>query len=169
MFETNRTVVRQWQTSDLEVLVSVYGDTDAMRWVGDGKPISRREAQHWLHVTVQNYRQRGYGMFAVELRENFAVIGFCGLVHPNGQPEPELKYAYSRTYWGQGLASEVALGAIRYGAQVHGMKRIIATIAPENTASHRVLLKSGMNKGELRQNGDGSQTQFFVWELHGET
>lgn len=168
-YETDRTIVRRWKHSDLADLLRVYGDADAMRWVADGEPISRSDAERWLDVTAANYRMRGYGMFAVELREKSEVVGFCGLVHPDGQQDPEIKYAYLRTYWGQGLATEVAKGAIRYGTEVHGMDRIIATTAPENAASHRVLLKAGMQEGELRKNGDGTQTQYFVWDRRGET
>lgn len=168
VFETDRTVVRRWRDTDLADVLRVYGDADAMRWVDDGKPISQSEAERWLEVTETNYRLRGYGMFAVELRGNFNIIGFCGLVHPGGQQDPEIKYAYSRVYWGQGIATEVAEGAIRYGEAVHKMDRIIATTAPENLASHRVLLKAGMQKGELCQNSDGTRTQYFVWGRCGE-
>ncbi len=59
----------------------------------------------------------------------------------------------------------MARAAIAYGAQVHGMRRIIATTAPENEASHRVLLKAGMHVGELTRDNDGEITQFFVWDL----
>ncbi len=165
VFETGRTVVRRWRRSDLASLLSVYGDAEAMRWVGDGTPISHEAAENWLEVTQGNYEERGYGMFAVELRDKPGVIGFCGLVHPGGQQQTELKYAYSRAFWGQGLATEVARAAIAYGAQVHGMRRIIATTAPENEASHRVLLKAGMHVGELTRDNDGEITQFFVWDL----
>jgi hypothetical protein len=43
------------------------------------------------------------------------------------------------------------------------MRHIIGTTAPANAASHRVLLKAGMKRGDLRDNGDGSQTQLFHW------
>lgn len=42
--------------------------------------------------------------------------GFYGLVHPNGQPEPEIKYALLRTYWGCGFATEAVSAMLQYGA-----------------------------------------------------
>jgi RimJ/RimL family protein N-acetyltransferase len=45
----------------------------------------------------------------------------------------------------------------------HGISHMLATTAPENVASHRVLAKAGMSRGELRSNEDGSFTQVFEY------
>lgn len=163
IFRTDRLIVRRWRDSDLSALLAVYGDADAMRWVGDGEPITREECVKWLEVTRTNYEKRGYGMFAVERTSAPGVIGCCGIVHPGGQAEPEVKYAFLRSHWGRGFATEAVAGLLEYGAGVHGLRHIIATTAPANTASHRVLLKVGMERGDLRDNEDGSQTQLFHW------
>jgi RimJ/RimL family protein N-acetyltransferase len=84
-------------------------------------------------------------------------------VHPAGQDVPEAKYALRRGLWGKGLATEALIGLLSYGASAFGMKEVIATTAPENVASHRVLLKAGMQSGALRENDDGSFTQLFFW------
>ena len=54
-------------------------------------------------------------------------------------------------------------GLIAYGARIHSLAHIIATTAPANVASHRVLLKAGMLRAELRADGDGNHTQLFHW------
>lgn len=162
-FETERLLVRRWRDSDLTALLAVYGDADAMRWVGDGRPITPDECVQWLAVTRSNYEKRGYGMFAIEQRSSPGVVGFCGIVHPGSQPEPEIKYALLRRHWGRGLATEAVSGLLSYGARSHNLARLIATTAPENVASHRVLLKAGMARGELRTNEDGTRTQLFHW------
>ncbi|RVT46829.1 GNAT family N-acetyltransferase [Rubrivivax albus] len=164
VFETERLVVRRLRDSDLSDLMAVYGDAEAMQWVGDGQPITENECREWLVVTHRNYEKRGYGMFAVELNAAPGVIGFCGIVHPGGQEEAEVKYAYLRKFWGQGIATEALCGLIGYGTRAHEITRFIATTAPENSASHAVLSKAGMRRGELRQNEDGSFTQLFEYE-----
>ena len=162
-FQTERLLVRRWVDSDLEALVAVYGDADAMRWVGEGRPITREQCVLWLAVTRTNYGKRGYGMFAVEQLAEPGVIGFCGIVHPGGQVEPEVKYAFLRACWGRGFATEAASGLIAYANRVHGLAFLMATAAPSNIASHKVLLKAGMQRAELRTNPDGTQTQLFQW------
>jgi ribosomal-protein-alanine N-acetyltransferase len=163
VFETERLLVRHWRDADLPGIEAVYGNAEAMRWVGDGQPISKAQCIQWLEVTRANYQQRGYGMFAVELRVAPGLIGCCGIVHPGGQEEPEIKYAYLPAYWGMGIATEAARGMLEYAVSQHKLDYLIATTAPENTASHRVLLKAGMHYGELKTDADGLQTQVFEY------
>ena len=66
--------------------------------------------------------------------------------------------------WGKGIASEALVGLIAYGVREHGIARMIATTAPENAASQRVLLKAGMRRGELRSHDDGGRTQVFEYD-----
>jgi [ribosomal protein S5]-alanine N-acetyltransferase len=166
LFETQRLRCRRWVTSDIEPLFAVYSDPDAMRWVGDGSPITRRECNDWLRVTAANYEKRGYGMFALEEIISGQVIGFCGLVHPGGQDEAEVKYAFLRSSWGKGLASEAITTLLSYGASQHSLTQIIATVHPDNLASQRVLAKVGLQKIEERQNEDGSVTFVYLWRAH---
>lgn len=144
-------------------MLDVYGDAEAMRWVGDGQPLDLAQCEHWVEVTHRNYAARGYGMFALVGLGSRAVIGICGLVHPGGQVEAEFKYALRREHWGQGLASEAAAAMLAAGASVFGLDHVIATAAPDNVASHRVLLKAGMQRGPVQCNADGSDTQVFFW------
>ena len=163
LFETPRLQVRRLEDTDLDALLDVYGDARAMRWVGDGRPLDRGGCTEWLAVTRRNVATRGYGMCAIVERASGRVIGFCGLVHPGGPPEAELKYALHRAHWGRGYATEAASALLAHGAAAHGLRRVVATAAPENLASHRVLLKAGLRRAELVRNDDGSFTQRFEW------
>lgn len=163
IFETVRLRCRRWRPTDLAPLFAVYSDPEGARWVGDGEPITMAECDAWLRVTDANYRRRGYGMFALEDRANGEVIGFCGLVHPGGQVDAEVKYAFLRRHWGRGLASEAVPPLLAYGAQRHGLSKVIATVAAGNLASQRVLTKAGLRRTALRENADGSQTIVFEW------
>lgn len=163
VFQSERLLCRCWVPEDIEALVAVYCDAESMRYVEDGKPLTRRECEAWLEVTEANYARRGYGMFALVERTSGAVVGFAGLVHPGGQPEPEVKYAMRRAHWGRGLASESVPRVLDYGARAHGLRRIIATVAPDNHASLRVLSKAGMALVGRRANDDGSTTCVLEW------
>lgn len=169
VFESKRLRCRRWIPNDVEPLFAVYSDQEGARWIDDGRPITYAECDRWLRVTEANYAKRGYGMFALESRASGQVIGFCGLVHPNNQAEPEIKYAFLSTYWGQGYASEAVPALLAYGASTHGLTRIIATVAKGNLASQRVLLKSGMVYSHTieEENGaeeeDEAQTLLYEW------
>jgi len=165
IFQTARLICRRWIPEDLEPLFCVYSDPQAVRWVGDGQPITRDQCKEWLRVTEANYATRGYGMFTLVEREQHGVVGFAGLIHPGGQPEAEIKYALLRAYWGAGLASEAVPQLLAYGATSHGLQRIVATVAPANLASQRVLIKAGMALPVQRLNEDGSTTLVFEWPV----
>ena len=167
LFHTERLQVRPLHDVDLDALCAVYGDADAMRWVGDAQPLSRERCIEWLAVTRRNYATRGYGMATLLLRDSAEVVGFCGLVHPGGQLEAEIKYALRREFWNQGYATEAARGMLDYGARAFGLRRVIATAAPANVASHRVLLKAGLTRFDTRSNHDGSDTELFAWGVPG--
>lgn len=168
IFETPRLLGRHITAEDLGELLAVYGDADAMRWVGEGRPLDRAQCERWVEVTLGNYASRGYGMTALVERGTGAVVGFCGLVHPGGQAEAEVKYALRREHWGRGLATEAVRAVLDYGRRRFGLTRIVATVAPENVASQKVLLKAGMRPHEPRTEEDGTITEVFVWEQHGD-
>lgn len=163
LFDTPRLHVRRIAAVDLDAMVAVYGDAENMRWVGDGKPLPRADCERWIEITRRNYEARGYGMFAVVLSASGETVGFCGLVHPANQETAELKYAYRPECRGLGYATEAAAALLGYGARALGIAEVIATVAPENGASHRVLDKLGMRRATPRRNDDGSITDVFAW------
>lgn len=163
LFTTERLRIRRIDAADAPMMYAVYSDPVAARFVDDGLPIKREEVGAWIAKTQDNYVHFGYGMMAIEWRETGEDIGFIGLVHPGGQPEAELKYALLRSWWGQGIATEAALGAMDYGRDALGLKELIATVDPEHLASQRVLAKAGFALREDRPNEDGSVTRVMEW------
>ncbi|MDF1838441.1 MAG: GNAT family N-acetyltransferase [Planctomycetota bacterium] len=161
--ETERLRIRHLQPSDIAHMRVVYGDLEAMRYVGDGSAISEEDCVRWVDVTLKNYTKRGYGMFVVELKESGRVIGFCGLVHPGDQELPELKYAYLREHWGQGYASEAGEALRAHGEHSLGMPGIIATVDPEHIVSHRVLAKCNFTLRKTITEDDGLPIAVWAW------
>ena len=163
VFMTPRLRCRRWIASDLQAIHATYSDPEVVRYVGDGTPITPAQCEEWMSVTARNYATWGYGMFALESRNDAGLVGFCGLVHPGGQPDAEIKYAFMRQAWGQGLASEAVPALLRHGHDAHGLDRIVATVAPANLASQQVLSKVGARRIAERLNDDGSTTWVYEW------
>jgi DNA-3-methyladenine glycosylase II len=161
VFLSPRLRCRHWRPDDLTVILEVYGDADAMRWVGDGSPLLPGEARRWLDVTAANYERRGYGMFALEDRATGRVVGFAGLVHPDDQREAEVKYAFARDVWGRGLATEAVERLLACARTDFGLDEVIATVAPENVVSQRVLTKAGLQRRADRVDDEGTRTWVY--------
>ena len=163
LFRTERRIVRKLDEADVDAMHSVYGDAVTMEPLGDGETLDSDGCAEWVQVTLRNYERYGYGMSAVCTHAG-DVIGFCGIVHPGGQDEPELKYALRSDQWGAGIGTEVARAMLEYGARSFGMRRIIATIAPTNDRSRNVLKKIGMRYVERRVDDDG-EADVYEWLL----
>jgi len=163
LFTTQRLICRRWRSSDVDAVYRVYADPEGARWVDDGQPITVGESERWLAVTDANYAARGYGMFALEAVDTSTLVGFCGLVHPAGQSVAETKYAFDRSCWGKGYATEALVGLIAYAVEQHGKERVIATVAPQNLGSQRVLVKAGFNFESARLEDDGESTLIYGW------
>ncbi len=162
LFETDRLVARRLTHDDASAMVEIYGDRDAMRYVGDGEPLDLEACRHWVDVTDGNFERRGYGMVALIERSTGVMVGCVGIVHPDQQPDPEVKYAFRRDAWGRGFATEAVRGLIEWGRSQFSLPYLIATTAPGNEPSHRVLGKAGFVRHSVREDEDGTT---FVWRL----
>ncbi len=144
--ETKRLLLREFELSDTEAMLHVFGDPEVMHF-GSGVQ-TKPWVENWLARCQQNYcSEIGYGHWAVVEKQSQQVIGFCGLkLFPdiNGKPETEVGYRLARPYWNQGFATEAAFAVRDYGFRVLKLPQLIAIIDPENTASLNVARKLGM-------------------------
>ncbi|KAF3888095.1 MULTISPECIES: GNAT family N-acetyltransferase [Nostocales] len=161
LFETPRLVVRQLRHSDADALFAVYSDPLVVRWVGDGTPLTHELCVKWIKISLRNYQTKGFGASAVVAKSNSQFIGCCGIIYDPQRNEPEIIYGFGKRWWGQGFASEVVRPMLAYGLKQCGLKRILATIAPENLASVRVAIKAGMVFEREEIEADGSPTLIY--------
>ena len=141
---TPRLWVRQLEPDDVDALFEVCRDPVVMRWVGDGKPLTRELCGKWIEISNRNYRTKGYGAWAVIERESGEFIGYAGLVHAPDRVDPEIIYTFRQAWWGRGLAGELAPAILRHGRVRLGLTRLIATVDPANLASLKIVDRCGM-------------------------
>ena len=145
ILETNRLILRQFHIRDGDALEHVFGDPEVMRY-GPGVQ-TQAWVNDWLRDCMENYRQWGFGPWAVVEKTVSVVIGYAGLYHfsdIDGHPEIEVGYRLMRSHWGRGFATEAVKAIRQYAFHVLCLPRLIALIDPQNTASIRVAEKIGM-------------------------
>jgi RimJ/RimL family protein N-acetyltransferase len=145
--ETARLYLRLFRPADLEDLAGLLADPDVVRYVGNGLPIPREEAENALHSIIRHWDNHGFGRWAVSERSTRKFIGFGGLRSLMGTPE--VVYHLAPPYWGRGLATEIARASLRFGFEDRQFDRIVAVAKPENAASIKVMAKAGL-KYEMR-------------------
>lgn len=166
--ETERLVVRHLRPDDLDEFWEVCGDSEIMRFVGDGRPLSREQTRRWIEKSLENYGKHGFGCLAVVDKVDDRLVGYCGLVNPTGEGEAEIIYGFRKRCWGKGLASEAAGAVLEFGFRRCGLRRVIATIAPENHASVRIAEKLGMKYREQRLDEHGLPEVVYAVERPGD-
>ena len=166
LFETDRLRVRQIDQRDFDDMMRVYGDLEAMKYVGDGAALTREDCLAWIEITKNNYAGQGYGLSGIVNKQSGQTIGYCGFTHPGKQVDPELKYCLERASWGRGFATEVAKGMVAYGEAELGMNRIIATVDGAHWISRQVLTKCGFAFESSTTNEDGSALEVWSQQLH---
>ncbi len=135
---TPRLTLRGFQKDDLDALTSIYADAEVTQYLRSGVR-TRAQTAAVLDAYIAEWRDLGYGAWAVEARGDHALLGMCGFVG-----KAELGYVFARAAWGRGIATEAARACLQYGFERLGWNAIGAGALRENAASLRVLEKLGM-------------------------
>jgi ribosomal-protein-alanine N-acetyltransferase len=140
--ETERLLLRMVRSEDLDDLAALFADGDVMRFIGDGQPAGRDEAERALDSIIKHWKAHGFGRWTVVAKNTHEFVGFGGLRSLFGTPE--LVYHLAKQHWGGGFATEVGRAALRFGFEERGFESIVAIVKPGNAASLRVMEKLGM-------------------------
>lgn len=144
IIETERLDLREITQDDLDELLEIWGDPEAMRFFP--RTLDRQAMNEWIDRNQKRYEQYGYGLWAVILRGEQKLIGDCGLVIQDvgGIEELEVGYHFNKNYWRRGFAAEAARACIDYAFQRLGCRRVISMIRPENEPSRQVAERNGL-------------------------
>ena len=144
ILETPRLLLREMTTSDLTAICRVLQDEKTM--YAYEHAFSDEEAQAWLNNQLRRYREDGFGLWAVVLKESGEIIGQCGITlqDVNGEWVPEVGYLFERAYWHRGFATEAAIACKEYAFNVLGLDTVYTIIRDNNIASQNVAKRNGM-------------------------
>ena len=155
MLETERLLLRAPVPEDAEPLAPMYADPEVMRYLGEGRTLTRDETERSVLRLIESWNADGFGLFTTVRKEDDAVIGRVGLIVWNpetwqttradaeGPKELEVGYTIGRQYWGVGYATEAAAAARDFALEELGARRLIALIIHGNDASENVARKLG--------------------------
>src|SRR5260370_42674309 len=118
--QTARLLVRMFTPEDLDDLAILFSDPEVMRYVGNGQPVDRDEAEKALQSIIKHWETRGFGRWAVIERETQKFVGLGGLRSLLGAPE--VVYHLAKAYWAKGLATELARASLRFGFEERGFE-----------------------------------------------
>ncbi|NJM48472.1 MAG: GNAT family N-acetyltransferase [Alkalinema sp. RU_4_3] len=147
-FETDRLRLRQWNAADREPFAALNADPRVMEFFPALLTLAESDAMaDRCEAMIQ---EQGWGLWASELKDNGAFIGFVGLHRPSYplpfSPCVEIGWRLAFDYWGKGLASEAARGALHVAFQSLGLAEIVSFTAVGNRRSRAVMERLGMHE-----------------------
>jgi RimJ/RimL family protein N-acetyltransferase len=132
--ETERLILRRFKDKDWIDLHQLYSDPLCTRYTIQ-RTLTEGESWRTMATMIGHWQIRGYGPYALEDKATGKVMGPVGLWYPNDWPEPEIKWALSREYWGLGYASEAARMVKQIAAESMSELSLISLILPGNKES----------------------------------
>lgn len=146
IIETERILLRTFCIEDIERFAEICANPNVMRYIGDGKPVSRDVIAEKIPEWIELYEKQKYGLMALVMKDSDELIGFCGFLHQtiDGSEYIELGYRLDEAYWGKGIATEAAVAVRDYAFNVLEIPILISIINHQNDASKRVAKKIGM-------------------------
>lgn len=144
IFETKRLILRKMTHDDYPALSAILQDETAM--YAYEHAFGDEETKEWLERQIRRYREDGFGLWAVVLKEAGKMIGQCGLSWQEAEGEmlPEIGYLFNRQYWHNGYAAEAAAGCKLYAFETLGFNEVYSIIRDINLPSINVAIRNGM-------------------------
>lgn len=166
ILETERLYLREMRQSDYKALCLMLQDEDVM--YAYEHAFNDTEAKEWLDRQLNRYREDGFGLWAVVLKETDEMIGQCGLTiqECNGENVIEVGYLFQKAFWHKGYATEAAIACKEYAFNELNVEEVYSIIRDTNQASQHVALSNGMTKrGVMVKHYYGIEMPHFIYSV----
>ncbi len=143
--ETDRLRLRQFSQEDVAALFDLNSDPEVMRYLTGGRPTPREVIRdEIIPFHLAYYEQAGgLGTWAAESQSTGEFLGWFHL-RPKPNEGLDLGYRLRRSVWNRGYATEGSRALVRKSFTELRAERVFAHTMAVNTASRRVLEKSGL-------------------------
>jgi RimJ/RimL family protein N-acetyltransferase len=143
-FDTERLSAERLHEGHLQDLVALHLDPDVSRYLGGVR--SAEATETYLKVNIAHWDRHGFGLWVLRTRSG-EFAGRAGIRHVIVEDTSEIEIAYTlkRTFWGQGLASEIATALTTIARSQLRLPPLVGLVFVANGASRRVLEKTGFS------------------------
>lgn len=168
ILETERLILREITEKDAEFILDLLNQPTFIKYIGDRKVRTVLDARDYIESRfIKSYRENGFGLYAVELREDGTPIGICGFVKRHSLPDADIGFAFLPQYERKGYAFESADAAMKYGRDILNLKRVLAITSLDNESSIRLLDKLNFKFESLfRLAPDNEELKLFSSEMN---
>ncbi|MDQ1439404.1 MAG: hypothetical protein QOK43_3033 [Acidimicrobiaceae bacterium] len=142
VLETDRLLIRPFETGDLDEWAEVMSDPEVVAFLGT-PPMSREDAWRSMAIFLGHEQLRGWSNNAVVEKSSGRLVGRSGLWQPEGWPGLEVGWALGRFAWGHGYATEAAAAWRDWAFAELAADELISVIHRDNARSIAVAERIG--------------------------
>jgi RimJ/RimL family protein N-acetyltransferase len=145
LLETERLKLREFSVADALFIIELVNSPGWLKFIGDRNIKTKEQAEFYLqNGPINSYKNHGFGLSLVELKDSLQPIGMCGLLKRADFENPDIGFAFLPEFTGKGYAYEMATATMSHAKNVLNQELILAITVPENKSSIKLLEKIGM-------------------------
>jgi len=144
--QTARLILRQLNSRDARFILELLNDPSFIRFIGDKGARTLDDARQYIaEGPVTSYRNNGFGLYLVQVKDTSEQIGMCGLVKRDALLDVDIGFAFLPEFWSKGYALEACKAVMNLATAAFGIQRVVAITSTDNEASMRLLRKIGLH------------------------
>jgi RimJ/RimL family protein N-acetyltransferase len=156
ILETERLVLRHFTPDDDSFILELVNEPGWKKYIGDRGINTLDDAQKYIEtVPLASYAKHGFGLWAVERKDDASLVGMCGLINRDTLDDVDIGFALLSRFEGRGYAQEAANATLTYARDHLGLRRVVAITTDDNDRSRILLERAGMNyEGPISLSGE---------------
>jgi len=145
ILNTKRLELIRVSEDDAPFIFKLVNTPTFIKYIGDRGVETLDDAKKYiLDGPVRSYREFGFGLFLMKLKNDDIPIGMCGLLKRKSLPDVDIGFAIMPEYEKRGYTYEASSAVMEYAENEVGLERIIAITTEENKVSIHLLEKLGL-------------------------
>jgi RimJ/RimL family protein N-acetyltransferase len=145
ILETERLYLREFNLEDSDFVLELMNSPKFIEFIGDRNVRTDADAKAYLkNNLIKSYKENGFGLWIVVLRETNISIGMCGLVNRDTLEDIDIGFAMLPEYLGLGYGFEIASATMNYAKNTLRLDKIVGITNPDNITSIKLLNKIGL-------------------------
>jgi len=138
--------MRQWRKQDYLAFTKMNADSNVMEFYPN--VLTTQQSNDMAEKIESEIAEKGWGFWAIELKDKNTFIGFVGLHEPDYElpmsPCVEIGWRLAKEYWGSGYATEAGKAALNTAFNKLGLAEIYSFASVSNKKSLAVMERLNM-------------------------
>ena len=150
ILETERLQILEFRKEDAGFILELVNEPAWIEFIGDKNVTNLQDAANFIENKLRpSYKENGFGLFLVKLKEPTISIGMCGLVNRPGLDNIDIGFAFLAAHRKKGYAFESSKAMMAYAKDTLNIPTLVAITNPNNVASGKLLEKLGFQFDKL--------------------